>query len=453
MRQTGKTAAAAEGGPPGPKRLTLADLVIYGIVLIQPIAPVGIFGIANAISQGHVTTSILVAMVAMMMTAFSYGRLAALYPSAGSAYTYVGRAFNAEAGFLVGWAMFLDYLIIPMISVLYAALTLHRLVPVTPFWFWAGLLFALTTVLNLAGISSLARANRALLAFMTVVIAAFVVLSVRFLFRHSGWAGIFSIQPIYTPAGFDVHAILTATSIAALTYIGFDGVTTLAEEVENPRRTVPLATVLTCLLTGIFSGVEVYLAQRVWPDYHAYPNLETAFLDVTRVVGGSLLFQAIGMVVVAAMVGTALTGQAAAARLLYGMGRDQVLPKKLFGRWDARRQQPSWNICWIGTAALLGTLVLSYQRTAELLNFGAFLAFMGVNLAAIRTFWGTVPRRLFANLFLPLGGFLFCLTIWWNLSLPARIAGGLWVAGGLLQLAVRTRGFRQPVGKIEFREG
>lgn len=274
-----------------PRRLTLIDLVIYGIVLIQPIAPVGIFGIANAVSKGHVSTCILVALAAMTITAFSYGRLAALYPSAGSAYTYVGRAFSPGAGFIVGWAMFLDYLIIPMISILYAALTLQRMLPAVPFWVWAGLLTAFTTILNLAGISSLARTNKALLASMTVVIIALVALSIRLLFARSGWAGVLSVQPFYNPATFDMRSIMTATSLAALTYIGFDGVTTLAEDVENPRRTIPIATVLVCLVTGIFSVVEVYLGQRVWPDYRSYPNLETAFLDVTRVVGGNLLFQ------------------------------------------------------------------------------------------------------------------------------------------------------------------
>jgi amino acid transporter len=169
------------------------------------------------------------------------------------------------------------------------------------------------------------------------------------------------------------------------------------------------------------------------------------------VVGGNLLFQAIGVVLVVACVGTALTGQAAAARLLYGMGRDAVLPRALFGRWDARRAQPSWNLCWIGAAALAGALTVSYQLTAELLNFGALLAFMGVNLAAIRTFWPAQPRRIVANGVLPLGGFLFCLAIWWNLSRPAQIAGGIWFAAGLLQIAIKTRGFQRPVAKIEFR--
>lgn len=442
---------STSAGTSGPsRRLTLADLVIYGIVLIQPIAPVGIFGIANAISRGHVATSILIAMGAMLITALSYGRLAALYPSAGSAYTYVGRAFHPAAGYMVGWAMFLDYLIIPVISLLYAALTLARLLPAVPFWAWAVLMAVACTALNLAGISSLARANQALLAFMTLVIAAFVVLSVRVLFQQSGWSGVFSIRPFYDPTTFNLHAVMAATSLAALTYIGFDGVTTLAEDVENPRTTVPLATVLVCLLTGVFSTIEVYLGQRVWPDYHSYPNAETAFLDVTRVVGGGLLFQAMGVVLVVACLGTALTGQAGAARLLYVMGREEVLPGTLFGKWDTRRQQPSWNLWWIGAAALAGTLLMTYQDTAELLNFGAFLAFMGVNLAAMKTFGPMHPRNVFANMLLPASGFLFCLAIWWNLSRASRIAGAIWFAVGFVQIVIKTHAFRRPIARLNF---
>ncbi len=410
-------------------KLQTRDLIIYGIVLIQPIAPVGIFGIANSVSKGHVTTTILIAMVAMMITALSYGRLAAVYPSAGSAYTYVGHAFRPLAGFLVGWAMFLDYLIIPVISVIYAALTLHRLVPVVPFACWAPVLVAVSTILNLRGISSMSRTNTILLTGMTGVILAFVVLSVRFLLHRSGWHGVLSTRPFYDPATFDMRAIMTATSLAALTYIGFDGVTTLAEDVHNPRRAVPQATVLVCLLTGLFSTVEVYLGQRVWPDYKTFTAPETAFLDVTHLVGGNLLFQAMGLVLIVACVGTALTGQAAAARLLYGMGRDDVLPRRVFGRWDRNRQQPTWNICLIGFLAVIGALSVSYERTAELLNFGAFLAFMGVNLAAIRLFWfggNAGTRNAFMDLLAPVCGFLFCLAIWWSLPATAKIAGTVW---------------------------
>ncbi len=425
--------------------LTLWDLVVYGVVLIQPIAPVGIFGVALKISNGHAVTTILIAMVAMMLTAVSYGRMAAIYPSAGSAYTYVGQGFGPYAGFLVGWAMFLDYLIIPVVNVIYGALTIQRLLPEIPYAIWAAIFAVGITALNLRGVRSLARANTILLAAMCAVVGAFVILAVRYLLHQGGWTGVFSLQPFYNPATFDLRAVMTATSLAALTYIGFDGVTTLAEETRNPRRTIPLATVVVCLVTGVFSAVEVYLGQRIWPDYRTFANLETAFLDVTLRAGGVMLFQGMAAVLIVACFGSGLTGLAAAARLLYGMGREDMLPKRIFGRLDTKRSQPAINIWIIGALALAGALAVSYERSAELINFGAFLAFMGVNLAAIRL----KPKPLVASVCAGLG-FFFCLWIWWSLPFPAKMAGGLWFAAGLAWTALKTRGFRIRPAAIDF---
>ncbi len=433
----------SEAPAPGLRRvLSLWDLIFYGIVLIQPIAPVGIFGLAATMSRGHVVTTILAAMVAMTLTAWSYGRMAAIYPAAGSAYTYVSRGLNPHLGFLAGWAMFLDYLVIPIINVIYVALTLERLVPEVPYPVWAAVAAGAITVLNLRGIRFAARSNEILLAVMCVVIALFGVLAVRWLLQHSGWPGLISIEPLYNPRTFDLRAVATATSLAALTYIGFDGVTTLAEEVRDPKRTVPLATVLVCVITGVLSAVEVYLAQRVWPDYASFPKLETAFLDVTARVGGALLFHAMAVILVIACFGSGLAGQAGAARLLFGMGRDRVLPRAVFGRLNPRTLNPDTNILLVGAAAFAGAVLLRYELAAEVLNFGAFLAFMGVNLAAIRA---NGPRR-WTGVIAPALGFLFCLAIWVSLPVPAKIAGGIWLAAGLIYSAIRTRGFRlQPV--------
>lgn len=436
--------------------LGVRDLVAYGMVLIQPIAPVGIFGLACMLSNGHVATTILVAMVAMSLTAVSYGRMATLYPSAGSAYTYVGRGFGTHLGFLTGWAMFLDYLIIPLINIVFGSLTLQRMVPDVPYVVWAVIIACLITALNLRGVKSTARANNILLGVMCVVIGAFVVLSVKYLVARAGWAGLFSVKPFYDSATFKWSAIGTATSLAALTYIGFDGVTTLAEEVREPKRSVPIATVLVCLLTGLFSVVEVYLGQLVWPDYTTFPKLETAFMDVTRMVGGMALFQAMGVVLIVACVGSGLTGQAGLSRLLYSMGRDQVLPARFFGHLSPTSNIPSYNIIATGVLSLGGALVLPYEQAAELLNFGAFLGFMGVNLAVIREFYFRRPEgrrpQWIIDLFMPALGFIFCLAIWLSLPHIAKLTGAAWLAFGLIYLAVITRGFRRPPRILDFKE-
>ena len=238
----------------------------------MPIAPVPLFGVVQKLSDGHAVTTILLAMVAMMLTAFSYGRMAAVYPSAGSAYTYVGYGLNPHLGFLAGWAMFLDYLLIPLLCTVYGALTVQRLVPEVPYVVLAAAFAGTMTLINLRGIRTTARTNFVLATIMSAVILVFIVLAVRFLFHHQGWPGVFSIQPFYVPATFHVSSIAVGTSVAALTYIGFDGITTLAEDAINPRRNVLLATVGVCLFTGLFGGLQIYLAQRVWPNYPPFPT-------------------------------------------------------------------------------------------------------------------------------------------------------------------------------------
>ena len=442
--------------------LTLWDLIFYGIVLIQPIAPVPLYGVAQKLSDGHFATTILIAMFAMLITAVSYGRMAALYPSAGSAYTYVGRGLNQHLGFLAGWAMFLDYLLQPLINTVWISTALHeRYVHQVPFALWAAIIAGIVTLLNLRGIRASARANRILLFLMFVVVGFFILLAVRYLFSSQGWPGLFSLEPFYDPKTFNSHRIWMATSFAALTYIGFDGVTTLAEDVENPKRNVLLATVLVCLFTGIFGGLEVYLGQRVWPNWRMFPNLETAFMDVCRRVGGPLLFNAMGAVLILAAFGSALTGGLGAARLLFGMGRDNVLPRKIFGYLSPGSSTPTYNIVIIGLlswggAILLNSIGNAYEHAGELLNFGAFLAFMGVNLA---TFWQFsiiarpgYQRRWLRDAVLPLIGFAFCALIWWNLNGLAKTVGGLWFALGLIYVGIKTRGFRTAPVTIDFSE-
>jgi amino acid transporter len=352
--------------------------------------------------------------------------------------------------------MFLDYLIQPLLNGIYGALTIQRFFPFVPYAALAAAFVGTMTLLNLRGIRATARANIVLLSIMCTVIGVFIVLAVRYLFRLEGWHGVFSIRPFYDPKTFNPRRIWTATSFAALTYIGFDGVTTLAEDVENPKRNVLLATVLVCLFTGIVGGLEVYLGQRVWPDFRSFLNAETAFMDVTRRVGGLLLFQALGIVLILASVGAGLTGQVGAARLLFGMGRDNVLPRKLFAYLDPKRNTPTRNIWVIGVVAYIGTLLITYEQAAEILNFGAFLAFMGVNLA---TFWQFAivqqpgrRRRWFADVVMPLIGFVFCLWIWLGLKLPAKIVGGIWFIAGLIYCAIKTRGFRERPVMIDFSE-
>jgi putrescine importer len=457
------TPATAPGVPRLRRTLTLWDLIFYGIVLIQPIAPVPLYGVAQKLSDGHFVTIILIALFAMLITAVSYGRMGALYPSAGSAYTYVGRGLNPHLGFLAGWAMILDYLLQPLINTVWMSTALHeRYLPQIPYIAWAALIAGIMTVLNLAGIKSSARANKVLLAVMSVVVAFFVWLAIRYLWHAQGWAGLLSTEPLYNPRTFNAHKILTATSFAALTYIGFDGVTTLAEDVENPKRNVLLAVVLTCIFAGVCGGFEAYLGARVWPDWHTFPNLETAFMDICSRVGGVVLFNAMGAILIVAAFGSGLTGTLGAARLLFGMGRDGVLPRKFFGYLKPGSSTPTYNILLIGGIAFAGAVLLNhigsaYEHAGELLNFGAFLAFMGVNFACFWQFTVIAKKtgaqsKLLKDTILPLIGFAFCGLIWWNLNNLAKTVGGIWFAVGIIYVGFKTNWFRSAPVMIDFRE-
>ena len=438
------TPAAGTEAPAGALRLRrvlgLSDLIFVGIVIIQPIAAVTLYGIAEQISGGHTADTLLAGMVPILLTAVSYGRLAALYPAAGSAYTYAALAINPPLGFVAGWAMLLGYLCMPLINVIYGAVTLQREFPALPYAASAFALALLITALNLGGIRWTARSNELMLFGMCAVVAVFAVLAVGYLFRHRGWSGVFSTHPFYNPHTFRLSPLATATSFAALTYIGFDSVTTLAEDVDNPRRNVLLAVVWVVVITALLSGVQVYLAHQVWPDYTTYPNAETAFMDVYRRVGGALMFHAMGVVLIVACFASALGGQVAAARILYGMGRDGVLPRVL-ARLTSRRHTPAVAIIAIGVMAFVPSGIVNFEKTAEILNSGALAAYMAVNLAAFWQFYvrGGEARRLLLDAVAPLGGLLSCLAIWLSLPRLALSIGVLWLFGGVALAVVKVR--------------
>ena len=444
-----QTNAGASSVPHLKRVLSAWDLILYGVVAVTPSAPATVFGLAQTKSHGFAVVTILASMVAMVLTAVSYGRMAALYPSAGSAYTYVGRGLHPYLGFVSGWAMLLDYVVSPIFCVMYGTLAITRAIPSLWFPVAAAVLAGGITYLNLRGVRSTARANQVLMVFMFLVLLSYITLAIRYIFVHHGLLGLFSVKPFYNPETFDVRAIANATSFAALTYLGFDAVTTLAEDVKDPRRNVMLAAVTVCVFTGVFGGLMVYLAQLAWPDYNTFTNIETAFIEVTGRVGGIGLFRAMAVLLVVANIGAGMTTQVGAARLMFGMGRDNVIPRRFFAYLSPTSNTPTRNIWLIGIIAYFGSLVMSYELTAEILNFGAFLGFMGVNLAVVWQFWVRRveghKREFFADLILPALGFLFCTLIWIGLGAPAKIAGGIWFVIGLVVLAAHTSGFRKPL--------
>jgi putrescine importer len=432
------------------RALSLWNLIIIGIVIIQPIAPMGIFGVINNEAGGHVVTTILIAMVAMLFTAISYGKMARAYPSAGSAYTYVGKEIHPALGYVTGWAMVMDYILNPLICTVICSELARNILPAVPYWALAIAFAGMFTALNLRAIQTSARINEALAAGMMIVVVIFFAFVIRSLWGWHQHGAAFFTQPFYDPATFDFHRVFRGTSLAVLTYIGFDGISTFSEEAENPRRDILLATVLVCVITGILSSLEVYAAQLVWGS-KPFPQemLESVFPLVARQVGGFFLFHLLNFTILIANVGSGMGAQLAAARLLYGMGRSDALPRGFFGAIEPKRRIPMNNVLLIGAIALTGAFFLSYERGVELLNFGAFIAFMGVNAAAFVRYFVRAPEKRWTNFAFPLLGFAICFFIWLNLSRPAKIAGGVWIVVGIIYGAARTRGFQASLVRFD----
>ena len=434
-------------GGPEPRRLArslgLWDLVFIGIILVQPTAPMPLFGVVDQEARGHVVTTVLIAMVAMLFTAISYGRMARAYPSAGSAYTYVSHEIHPALGYATGWSMVMDYLLNPVICTIWSSKAAQNILPL-PYAVWALFFASLFTVLNLRRIRATAHTNAVLTAIMGVVIVAMLVCTWRYVVHLPMLSIETFTRPFYDPQTFSLPYIATGTSVAVLTYIGFDAISTLSEEVQNPRRNILLATVFICLITGVLSAIEVYAAQLAWPGTEKFPDVDTAYVHVAGRVGGIVLFHAINVTLLVATIGSGSGAQLSGARLLYGMGRDHAIPAGFFASLNPRTHVPANNVLLIGVLSLLGAFVLDYQLGAELLNFGAFIGFMGVNLAAfLRYYVRAEHKRFFVDALPPLLGFLICFVIWLSLRPPAKIAGAAWLVLGMAYGYWKTKGFRK----------
>jgi amino acid transporter len=344
--------------------------------------------------------------------------------------------------------MVLDYVLNPVICTILCTKLATNYLPWLPYPLGVLGFAALFTLLNLRGVKASARTNEVIGIGLGVVVLWFLGAAAAYLVGAppgpGGW-----LRPFHDPATFAWPMVLTGASIACLTYIGFDGISTLSEEVENPRRNILLATVLTCVVTGVLASLQVYAAQLVWSDWGGFPDVDTAFVHVAGKAGGVVLFGVVNAALLVATIGSGTGAHLGAARLLYGMGRSGALPPRFFAAVDERSRIPRNNVLLVGALALAGGLTLSFQLGAEMLNFGAFIAFMGVNLAALAHYYVRGRDRSWHQLVLPLLGFAICAYLWYSLRWPAKLAGGAWLLAGVAYGAFKTRGFRRNLVSFE----
>jgi putrescine importer len=435
------------------RTLGLRSVVLFGLAYLTPLIVLGIFGVVAETTSGAAPSAYALALVAMLFTALSYGRMAAAYPVAGSAYTYVRRTIDARAGFLVGWAVLLDYFFLPMVIWLIGGSYLAEQFPAVPTPVWIVAFIVLTTGLNLAGIKVADRANSLLMVFQILVLVFFVLLAAGHLVSGHGPASLFSLTP-FTGEGASVTTVAAGAAIAAYSFLGFDAVTTLTEETVEPRRTIPRAILLVALIGGGIFVVVAYVTQLVHPG-GAFADSSAAASEIARTMGGSLFgaFFLAGLVV--AQFTSGLAAQASTTRLLYAMGRDAVLPRRVFGYLHPRLRTPVFSILLTGLVGLIAVR-MDVATSTSFINFGAFTAFVFVNVAVIALYVrerraGRRPGVL-AYVAAPAIGAVIDLYLLTQLDGHAITLGLIWLAAGAAYLAYLTRLFRVPPPELDFAE-
>ena len=433
-------ASSSQTETSGLKRsLRFWDLVLFGIILIQPTAPMPVFGVLYSVSRGHVVSVILLAMIAMLFTSISYGRMARAYPHGGSAFLYVGKEIHPSLGYLTGWCLVMDYVANPLICTIWCSHAAINFLPEVHYTVWAVFFALFFTILNCNGVETSARINAGIAAALGIVVLLVLTVAVRWLLHLSHPGAGFFTQPFYDRSTFSTAGLLRGTSIAVLTYIGFDGISMLADEAKDPGHSVPRAIVFTCFITGVLAAIEVYAAQLVWPRGMAFPDIDTAYVSVSAHMGGPVLFVIVNASLLLATIGSGMASQLGAARLLYAMGQDGALPARFFGAVHPKTRIPRNNVLLIGAICLAGALIFSYQLGTELLNYGALLAFMGVNLASLIRGWRQGRFAQLLPMLLSLCGLVTCFFLWINLGPLARIVGTAWAAVGILFWVARRR--------------
>lgn len=423
------------------RSLGLRSVVLFGLAYMTPLIVLGTFGIVADLTSGSVPSAYVLALAAMLFTAYSYGRMARAYPVAGSAYAYVRHAIDSRAGFLVGWAVLLDYLFLPMVIWLIGATYLQAQFPSVPFWAWILAFVAVTTALNVVGIKVADKVNYALMAFQILVIGIFVLLSLRHLFATGGPGAWFSVAPFFNGAT-SWAGVSAGAALAAYSFLGFDAVTTLTEETVEPRKTMPKAIILIALIGGGIFILVSYATQLVHPG-SAFADADSAAFEIAGIIAGDLFaaFFLGGLVV--AQFTSGLAAQASASRLLFAMGRDSVLPRRMFGYVHERFRTPVASIAVTGAVGLIA-LVLDVTTSTSFINFGAFVAFTAVNLSVIALFLRQRGRHSFVwSVAVPAVGATVDLWLLVNLDSAALLLGSVWLAAGVAYLAYLTRMFRQ----------
>ncbi len=444
---TGTTA----GNPQLARTLGLWAIVGLGLGYMTPTVVFDTFGIVSGETGGVVPTAYALALVVMVFTAISYGRMTRIFPSAGSAYTYTSETISPNLGFLIGWAALLDYLLLPLVNALIIRSYMYSFFPDAPQWIWVVVYVAAITAMCLFSMTNTSRVNMLLVVFEVVLIAVFLILAGKSLMDGMGNGTIFSTTPAWHD-GVHSHLVITGATIVAFSFIGFDAITMYTEEAKD-ASTVPKAIVLALLIGGAIFLISAWFTQSLFPNIEDFneESLENSALpQIAFMVGGHLFMIALTSAAFAATMASSLASHASVSRLLYVMGRNGRGPVgRFFGYLHPSFQTPAYAIIFVGLVSLLA-IEFNLDFIASLINFGALIAFTFVNLTVIVYFAYRrreirTPAEIFRNVVVPLIGVALTVLLWLHLSADSARYGTFWFGIGILVLLWITRFFRRPL--------
>lgn len=423
--------------------LGLPAVCLFGFAYLAPCTIFSYFGLINGSTHGMMSFAYFIATVAMLFTALSYRQMVKAYPIAGSVYNYTSRSINPSVGFLSGWVILLDYILLPMINYIIAAGFIPLILPGIPVWLDMIILIVIVTVVNLVGVKVMSTFDNIFIVIQFAFVLTAIVFAVKVIGQHDySILDINGFINISEWSNVGLNGVVSGAAVLCLCFLGFDSVTTLAEEAKNPAKTVGRALLIITLCAGGLFVISTYLFQIAWPEGWRELDPDNGSYQLIGYLAGEFMATLLCWIMIIACLASAISSQASCARILYSMGRDHQLPNKVFGHVSKKYKVPDYNIIFIGIVSLL-SIWISLDVGSTMINFGALLGFTMVNVSVFAHYWvrekNRGPAAVIKFIILPLCGVCVCMYLWANLGFWALVIGFIWLAIGVVVLVINKK--------------
>jgi putrescine importer len=417
------------------KKMSLWQVVILGVAYMTPMVVFDTFGIVSGITDGRVPLAYIFALVAMLLTAFSYARFSRQTEKPGSAYTYTAESCGAKAGFFVGWCSLLDYILLPLVNALLAGIYLEAVIPSVPYWMWVTLFAGLVTLINCFRINFLANLSLVFVIAPLLLMVLFIYLVIRGVGEGQGYEHVLTLAPLFN-GDSSILPLIAGASILCFSFLGFDAVTTMSHETQDPKRTIPRAVMLTTLAGGIIFLTASWFIQLYFPSNVRFNNPDEALPEIVLYVGGALFQSVFLCAQIMNTFASGLATHASASRLIHIMGKDGIFHKETFGQVHSKLGTPLYAVLLVGLISLTA-IALDLATVVSMISFGALIAFTAVNFSVFVKFYVREQQRhgmknIFLNLILPFISVGVIMCLWFNLERSALLFGCGWLSVGIV---------------------